>query len=215
MEEDQKRLEHMLADKENLVSSLQEGRDGMEANLNNLFSDLVKVANMYEIQEEQAKDLFDKNGSISKKLQEERRQKEEAEQLLRNENQQLRAEKEKLEIKLAKYKEKLGNYKEKLQNEQQERKDMEQRQKSRAPVSYINNLHDSRDTSTHAKKPVKSNESQRKGSNSQARSKKDKENDYMRESQRSSRYREDSQQRSRTRDEGYSSSKSFRPHAYR
>ena len=209
MGEDRKQLENILGDKENLLASLEEGRDGMEANLSNLFSDLVKVTNMYESQEQQGKDLSEKNGSLAKKLQEEQRLREESEERLRSENQQLRAEKEKIERKLAKYKEK-------LENERQERKDMEQKQKRRAPTNYINNLHDSRDTSTiHAKKGVRSSESQRIGSKSQARIKHDKENDYMRESQRSSRHREESQQGSRPRDDRYVSSNSFRPQAYR
>ena len=207
--EDRKQLEGILGDKENLIASLEEGRDGMEANLNNLFSDLVKVTNMYEIQEQQEKDLSDQNGSLAKGLQEERSLREEMEERLRSENQQLRAEKEKLERKLAKYKEK-------LENERQDRKDMEQRQKSRAPTNYINNLHDSRDTSIlHAKKAVRSSESQRKGSKSQLRIRSDKENDYTRESQRSSRHREESQQGSRPRDDRYVTSNSFRPQAYR
>lgn len=183
--------------------------------MDNLFSDLVKVTNMYEIQEQQGEDLLDENRSVAKKLQEEQRLREESEEKLRNENQQLKAEKEKLERKLSKYKEKLENYKEKLENEREELKNMEQRQKSRAPTSYINNLHDSRDSSMYAKKSARSNESQRKGSKSQARVKLDKENDYMRESQRSSKHRQESQLQSRRRDDGYESSTSFRPRAYR
>lgn len=214
--EDRRKLECILDDKENSIASLQEGRDAMEANLNNLFSDLVKVANMFEIQEQQTKDLLDKNEGLSKKLQEEQRLREGSEEHLRNENQHLKAEKEILERKLAKYKDKLENYKEKLEYERQEKKSSEQRQKSRAPTSYINNLHDSRDTSMHAKKAARSNnESQRKGFKSYARMNVDKENDVMRESQRSSKHRQDSQQQHRYRDDGYVSSSSFRPRVYR
>ena len=192
MAEDQKRYEHTVAAKENQILNLEEGREGMEANLNNLFSDLVKLTNMYQIQEQQEKDLVDQKGRIAKDLQEERRQKEKAERLLQKENQELRDEKLVLEKKLAKYREKLEKYKEKLTKEKEQKEIMDQRQKNRNPIDYMNKMHDSINTSRvgGGNKFVRSNELQQRMG---------KENDYK----QSSRRREGSQQSFHSRDEGY------------
>lgn len=201
MQEHQGKLKRALADKDGEIADLQEARDNMESNLDCLFADLVKLSNMYEVQEANTEKLRARNDKLSAELQHEQKQKE-SERTLSAENNRLESEKAKLETKLAKYRQKI----EALRREREQR---EQKQRNRAPVSYINSLHDSMNaSSTHtASKHGRSSTSQKKAASSKEHYSRGKENGYP--SSGSLHHRS-----SRTRDD-HSSSSHIRSRSYR
>ena len=76
MEEDHGNLKKQLSEKDDMMKDLEGSRDNMESNLDNLFADLVKLSNMYEVQETKAEDLRSRNDTLTREVQDERRRKE-------------------------------------------------------------------------------------------------------------------------------------------
>ena len=171
----------------------------MEANLDCLFADLVKLSNMYEIEEGKAEKFRVRNEELAENLKTERRKREESERAAKTENERLQSETEKLEKKLGKYREKVEEYR-------RERAEREQKQRSSGPVSYINNLHDSMNASSaHSSRHNRSSATQKKTSTSKGHIYgRGKENGYANGSQR----------RARTGDE-HSSSSAYRSRSHR
>ena len=107
MKEEQNNLQELMENRDITIASFKESRDGMESKMDDLFSDLVKLAQMYEVVEKEAEDRRVNSEELSRELEEQQKQKRTAEQRLRSENELLRAENEKLQKKLARYREKL------------------------------------------------------------------------------------------------------------
>jgi chromosome segregation ATPase len=96
-----------LESRDSTIDGLKAAREGMETNLDNVFSDLVKLCQMYEVVEKQAEDRRVSRNEFSRQLEDERNQKRASEQRLKSQNEQLQAENDKLQQKLTRYREKL------------------------------------------------------------------------------------------------------------
>lgn len=149
LEADHGELQHVLGTKTKDIEELRGASDTMEKNLDCLFGDLVKLCQIYENQQEERSKLLSQNENLSDKLGEERSKNEANETAWLTEKELLQAEREKLEGKLAKYKQK-------LEDERKERRDAETKRRNYGPVSYINNLHDSVNSSTNTSRHERS-----------------------------------------------------------
>ncbi|CAB9498966.1 expressed unknown protein [Seminavis robusta] len=110
LEKDQGTLQELLSNRDETIGNLNKARDKLETNLDNVFSDLVKLCEMYEVLEGQAEDRRIARDELSKQLDEERIQKKETEQRMAKEKEQLQNDTKALEQKLTRYKEKIEKY---------------------------------------------------------------------------------------------------------
>lgn len=167
----QSQLEREIHERDNAMVEVEDQKEALQDNLEDLFADMVSLAQMYQLKEEgeisnkkRADQMIDE---VNAKLKRESQKNIEHTTTIEN----LRQENEKL------YK-KLGKYREKLQEERSQRQEESQRRKRTGPVSYINQLH----TSTRDDRSRREHESHRKESSSdrisKERSQQGKENSY-------------------------------------
>jgi chromosome segregation ATPase len=132
----EKKMRGKMKEKEELLADMEESEIRMRESLENLFADMVSLARLYEIKEQEEAEARLKNdelvGKLKRQLEKERQRNAELEET----QSRLQHDNEVLSNRYAKTREKLQREREKHQKEQEV-----QRRRNMGPVSYINQLH--------------------------------------------------------------------------
>ena len=142
-EEKYRDMQRGLDDKEDIISQAEHTNLKLQDNLEDLFADMVSLAQIFKHNEDQEESNKQNNNeaieSMNQKLVLELKKNEELGSKMKN----IQEENEKLYRKLAKYKERLEQELKGRREEHEKKKEEVHRKKRNGPVSYLNSLHTS------------------------------------------------------------------------
>ena len=142
-EEKYRHMEKGMHERDDIISQSEDNNHKLQDNLEDLFADMVSLAQIFKQNEDQEESNKQKNYEAAESLNQKLLSECEKNDALNSKMKNMQEENDKLYRKLAKYKERLEQERNDRRHEHEKKKEEDHRKKRNGPVSYLNSLHTS------------------------------------------------------------------------